>query len=136
MYIQGESSGTLYNTQIPTNNSFSQPTASQQIYQQNALIYVSQPQNSIPILNPIPLQNLEQNSSLNSENQWQKFGRKRHRNLYDQENLNAKNQNYWLGRTTTTTNRFSTLSEENIEEEVKQSTEPKPPLIFKSGVKI
>jgi hypothetical protein len=55
--IQSESSGTLYNTQIPTNNSFSQPTTSQKIYPQNALIYASQPQNSIPILNPVQLQN-------------------------------------------------------------------------------
>jgi hypothetical protein len=34
-----------------------------------------------------------------------------------------------------TTNRFSTLSEENIEEEAKQSTEPKPPPFFIPGVK-
>ena len=53
----------------------------------------------------------------------------------DQENLNAKKLNYWLGRTVTTTNRFSTISEHNIEEDVKQSTEPKPPQIFISGVK-
>jgi hypothetical protein len=52
-------------------HSFSQPKASQQIYTQNALIYASQPQNSIPILNPVQLQNLEQNSSLNLENQCQ-----------------------------------------------------------------
>jgi hypothetical protein len=75
MYIQDESSGTLYNTQIPMNHSFSQPT-SQKVYPQNALIYASQPQNSIPILNPVQLQNVEQNSSLYSENQWQKVSRK------------------------------------------------------------
>jgi len=134
MYIEGESSGTLYDTQIPTNHSFSQPT-SQQICPQNALIYAIQPQNSIPILNPIQLQNVEQNSSSNSENQWQKVSRKRQRYLEDQKNLNAKKQDYWLGGTITTTNRFSTLSEENVEEEAKQSTEPKPPPIFISGVK-
>jgi hypothetical protein len=60
----------------------------------------------------------------------------RDRNLDDQENLNAKKQDYWFGGTVTTTNRFSTLTEENIEEEAKQSTEPKPPPIFISGVKI
>jgi len=54
----------------------------------------------------------------------------KNRNLDGQENLNAKKQNYWLGGTITLTNRFSTLSEENIEEEAKQSTEPKPPPIF------
>jgi hypothetical protein len=75
--IQGESSGTTYNTQIPTNHSFTQPTTSQQIYPQNALIYASPPQNIIPILNPVQLQNVEQNTSLNSENQCQKFRRKR-----------------------------------------------------------
>jgi hypothetical protein len=58
MYIEGESSGTLYNTQIPMNHSFSQPT-SQKIYPQNALIYASQSQNSIPILNPVQLQNVD-----------------------------------------------------------------------------
>jgi len=58
MYIQGESSATLHNTQIPTNLSFSQPT-SQKINAQNALIYASQPQNSNPILNQVQLQNVE-----------------------------------------------------------------------------
>jgi hypothetical protein len=48
-------------------NSFSQPTTAQ-LYPQNALIYASQPQNSITILKPVQLQNVEQNSSLNSEN--------------------------------------------------------------------
>jgi hypothetical protein len=58
------------------------------------------------------------------ENQWQKVSRKkRHRNLDGHENLNTKKQNYWLGETITTSDRFSTLSEENIEEEAKQSTE-------------
>jgi hypothetical protein len=85
MFLQGESSGTQYNTQIPTNHSFSQPTTSQQIYPQNALIYANQPQNNIPVLNPVQLQNLEQNSSLNAENQWQKVAEK-DRNLDDQEN--------------------------------------------------
>jgi hypothetical protein len=56
--------------------------------------------------------------------------------LDDQENLNSKNQDYWLGGTITTTNRFSTLSEENVGKEAKQSTEPKPPPTFISGVKI
>jgi len=55
----------------------------------------------------------------------------RHRNLDGQENLNAKKQDYRLGRTLSTANRFSTLSEENTEEEAKQSTEPN----FTSGVK-
>jgi hypothetical protein len=40
--------------------------------------------------------------------------------LDDQGNVNAKKQDYWL-RGTITTNRFGTLSEENIEEEAKQS---------------
>jgi hypothetical protein len=53
----------------------------------------------------------------------------------DQENLNAKKQGCWLGGTVTATNRFSTLSEENIEEAAKQNTEPKPPPIFIPGVK-
>jgi hypothetical protein len=43
-------------------------------------------------------------------------------------------QDYWLGGTTPTTNRFTSLSEEHMEEEDKQSTEPKPPPIFISGV--
>jgi len=48
----------------------------------------------------------------------------------DQEHLNAKKQDYWLGGTVTTTNRFGTLSEENTEEAAKQNTEPKPPPSF------
>jgi hypothetical protein len=55
--------------------------------------------------------------------------------LDDQEYLNAKKQDYWLGGTITSTNRLSTLSEENIEDEDKQNTEPKPPPNFTSGVK-
>jgi hypothetical protein len=50
--------------------------------------------------------------------------------LDDQEYLNAKKQDYWLGGTITSTNRLSTLSEENIEEAAKQNTEPKPPPNF------
>jgi 50S ribosomal subunit-associated GTPase HflX len=42
---------------------------------------------------------------------------------------------YWLGGRVTTTNRFSTLSEENVEEAAKQNTKPKPTPIFISGVK-
>ena len=53
----------------------------------------------------------------------------------DQENLNAKKQGCWLGGTVTATNRFSTLSEENIEEEAKQSSEPKTPPNCIAGVK-
>jgi hypothetical protein len=55
--------------------------------------------------------------------------------LDDQGNLNAIKQDYWLGGAITSTNRRSTLSEENTEEEAKQSTDPKPPPIFISGVK-
>jgi hypothetical protein len=55
--------------------------------------------------------------------------------LDDQKNLNAKKQGYSHGGKMTTTNRFSTLSEHNIEGKAKQSTEPKPPPIFISGVK-
>jgi hypothetical protein len=98
-------------------------------------MYASQPQNGIPLLNPVLLQNVEQNSSSNSENQWQKVSRKRHRILDDQENLNAKKQDYWLGGIIATTNRLSTLSEENVQEEAMQRTEPKQPPIFISGVK-
>jgi hypothetical protein len=63
------------------------------------------------------------------------LGRKRYRNLDDQENQNAKKQDYRLGGTISTTNRFGTLSEENMEEEAKQSNEPKPKPISISGVK-
>ena len=50
-----------------------------------------------------------------------------------QDNLNAKKQDYWLLGTIAKTNRYSTLSEENREEEAKRSTEPKPHFI--SGVR-
>jgi hypothetical protein len=52
----------------------------------------------------------------------------------EQENEIAKKQDFWLGGPVTTTDRFSTLSEENMEEAAKQSTEPKPPPNFISGV--
>jgi hypothetical protein len=52
----------------------------------------------------------------------------------DQENQNAKKQDYWLWGSTPTTNRLSTLSEENMEEAAKQSTETKPPPIIISVV--
>jgi hypothetical protein len=55
--------------------------------------------------------------------------------LDDQKNLNATKQDYWLGGIVTTTNRISTLSEENIEKASKQNNEPKLPPIFTSGVK-
>jgi hypothetical protein len=61
---------------------FSQPTTSQQIHPQNALIYASQPQNSIPIRNPVQLQNVEQNSKKNLT--------EKDRNLDDQANLTPK----------------------------------------------
>jgi hypothetical protein len=51
---------------------------SQQIYPQNALT-----QNSIPIINPVQLHNVEQ-----------KVCRKRYRNMDDHEKENAKKQDY------------------------------------------
>jgi hypothetical protein len=63
-----------------------------------------------------------------------KFSRKIYINMDVQENENAKKQDYWLGGPIPTTNRFITLSEASMEEAGKQSSEPKPPPIFISGV--
>jgi hypothetical protein len=60
--------------------------------------------------------------------------RKRGRKTEGQEKLDENKQDYWLGENIPTTNRFSSLSEEHMEEADKQSTEPKPPPIFISGV--
>jgi hypothetical protein len=107
------------------NHSLSQPTAPQLTYTPQAALYASQPQSSIPVPNPGLLQTAEQ---------WQTVSRKRGRNTEGQENPNENKQHYWLGGTIPTANRFSTLSEERMEEAAKQSTEPKPPPIFISGV--
>jgi hypothetical protein len=109
MYIQSEPSGTPYPTQKPMIHCFSQPTTSQQIYPQNAVIDAGQSHDSIPLLNPVHIQPAGQRPSLNSENQWQKVSWKRYRNTDDQETQNAKKQEYWLGGTIPTTNRFSTF---------------------------
>jgi hypothetical protein len=120
--IQSESGGIPYNTPMPMNLSLPQPTAPQLTYTPQAVLYASQPQSSIPVPNPGLLQPAEQ--------QWQTVCRKSGRNKEGQENPNENK----LGGTIPTANRFSTLSEEHMEEAAKQNTEPKPPPIFISGV--
>jgi hypothetical protein len=88
--------------------------------------YVSQTQDSIPAPNSAHLQPAEQ--------QWQTVSRKRGRKTGGQKFPNEGKQDYWLGENIPTANRFSTLSEEHMEKAPKQSTEPKPPPIFISGV--
>jgi hypothetical protein len=124
--IQSESSGIPYNTPIPMNHSHSQPIAPQPTYPPQAAPYASQPQSSIPVPKPAHLQPAKQ--------QWQTVSRKRCRKTEGQENPNEDKQDYWLGGTIPTANRFSTLAEEHMEEAAKQSTEPKPPPIFIAGV--
>ena len=51
-----------------------------------------------------------------------------------QDILNENRQGYWLGGPIHTTNIFNSLSEEQMEEANNQSTEPKSPPIFVSGV--
>jgi hypothetical protein len=63
-----------------------------------------------------------------------KFSRKIYGNMDVQENENAKRRDYWLGGTIPTTNRFSTLLGEIMEEAAKQSTDIKLQPIFVSGV--
>jgi len=124
--LQGEPSGIPYNTPMPMHHSLSQPTAPQLTYTPQAVSYASQPQSSIPEPNPPHLQPTEQ--------QWQTVSRERGRKTEGQENPNGDKQDYWLGGAIPTTNRFSTLTEESMEEPPKQNTEPKPPPIFRSGV--
>ena len=125
--IQSVSSSIPYNTPLPGNHSLSQPTASQQAYPPQAALNAGQPQSSISILDPAHLQPAEQ--------QWLTLRRKRGRKTEDQENPNENTQEYWLGGAIPTANRFSTFSEEHVEEAAQQSAEPKPPPIFISGVK-
>jgi hypothetical protein len=63
-----------------------------------------------------------------------KFSRKVYRNMDFQENEYEKKQDCWLGGTIPTTNKFSTLLEESMEEAAKQSTEIKLQPIFVSVV--
>jgi hypothetical protein len=63
-----------------------------------------------------------------------KQSRKRCRNVGDHEGPNAKKTDYWLGETTPTHKRFSALTDEILEDSPNQSTDPKPPPIFISGV--
>ena len=111
---------------MPMNLSLTQPTTPQPTYLPQAALYASQPQNSLPVLTPAQLQPAEQ--------QWKTVSRKRGRQTEGQKNLNENQQDYWLGGTIPTTNGFSSLSEEQMEEADKQRTESKPPPIFISGV--
>jgi hypothetical protein len=97
----------------------------QPTYPSQATLYASQPQNSIPAHAPEPSQPAEQ---------WTRVSRKRGRKTEEQEISNEKTQEYWLGGTTPTTNRFSALSEEHMVEAGTQHTAPKPLPIFISGV--
>ena len=124
--IQSVSSSIPYNTPLPGNHSLSQPTASQQTYPPQAALNAGQPQSSISIPDTAHLQ---------LAGQWQTVSRKRGRKTEDQENPNENTQEYWLGGAIPTANRFSTFSEEHVEEAAQQSAEPKPPPIFISGVK-
>jgi hypothetical protein len=108
------------------NNSLSQPTASHSTYPPQAAPYASQPQTSIPASDPAHSQPAEQ--------QWQTVSRKRGRKTEGPEHPDENLQDYWLGGTTPTVNRFSILQEEQMEDAAKQSSEPKPPPIFISGV--
>jgi hypothetical protein len=54
--------------------------------------------------------------------------------LDDHEPANAKKTDYWLEKTTPTHNRFSALTDETLEHSPNQSTDPKSPPIFISGV--
>jgi hypothetical protein len=124
--IQSESSGIPYNIPVPLNQFLSQPIMLQPTYPQQAVLYASQLQNSIPVPAPAQLQPAEQ--------QWQRVSRKRGRKTEGHENLDETKQDYWLGENIPTTNRFSSLSEEHMEEAEKQSAESKPPPIFISRV--
>jgi hypothetical protein len=55
-------------------------------------------------------------------------------NADDREPPSAKKTDYWLGETIPTNNRFSALTDETVEDSPNQSTDPKPPPIFISGV--
>jgi len=98
----------------------------QPTYPLQTALYASQPQNGIPVPTPAQLQPAEQ--------QWKTVSRKRGRETVEQETLNENKQDYWLGGNIPITNRFHSLSEEQIEEADKQNTEPKPPPIFITGV--
>lgn len=125
MCIQGDSYAPTLNSHMPIFTTFSQPM--QQVYPQQPIIYNSQPQNWI-----IQSENMPTTSTTND---WRTVNRKRQRLSEDQDNQHSKKQQYWLGESIPTSNRYSSLSEEQMDNGDKPKTEPKPPPIFISEVK-
>jgi len=121
--LKCELSGTPYTTLSPMNLSLSQPTTPQMTHLPPETQHDSQPHTG----NPVPT---------STEQQWKTVSRKRSRKTEGQDILNENRQAYWLGGPIPITNRFNSLSEEQMEEANNQSPEPKPPPIFISGVRI
>ena len=124
--LQSEPSGTPHTTLSPMNLSLSQPTTPQLTHLPPETQHDSQPHTGTPVPTSTHLQQTEE--------QWKAVSRKRSRKMEGQDILNENRQCYWLGGPIPTTNRFNSLSEEQMEEANNQSTEPKPPQIFISGV--
>jgi hypothetical protein len=111
---------------MPMNLSLSQPIMPQLTYLQKPVLYTGQSQPQNPVTTPV--------HSQSAELPWITVSRKRGRKMEEQEILNENQHDYWLGGPIPTANRFISLSVDQMEETNKQSTEPKPPPIFISGV--
>ena len=76
----------------------------------------------------------EQPTPLPPSDNLQTASRKRYRNAEDSEPPITTKNDYWLGETVSTNNRFSALKDETVEDPPNQRTDPKPQPIFISGV--
>jgi len=130
---------TIRYPQIPANHEsapilLSQPMTSNSTYAHKDTSIAGTSRDSDPPSTSLQIHVIEQPTQSQTKEKWHAVNRKRIRNMDEQEHPNAKKTDYWLGKSLPTTNRFSSLMEETPEEAPAQHTDPKPPLIFISGV--
>ena len=118
----------------PAFHTLTQPLIVHQPYAQRAETHAAQTCDYLPPPTTSHALPTEQPTPQPSSDTWQTVNRKRHRNAEDSEPPSTTKTDYWLGETLRTNNRFSALMDETVEDSPKQSTDPKPPPIFISGV--
>jgi hypothetical protein len=113
----------------PVLQTSSQLMASHQPHSQRAELHADQTGDSMHLINTTHVHSAEQPTPVPSSDQWQTASRKRYRNAEDREPPGAKKTDYWLGETIPTSNGFSALMEETVQDSPNQSSDPKPPPI-------
>jgi hypothetical protein len=111
---------------------------SQQGQSQNHTIDRSQTHSNpiLPLTAPAKTQEAANEYPTDSGNQWQQVPNHKKRNWHSDDTNPPKKQNYWLGETPILNNRFSPLAQDNDMDGEPTPTEPKPPPIIITGVKI